>query len=94
MSLQVEQVLSRAAVPSAWALFSREVSEAMLDDDTLAETFATGGRSNLLSQLLLERLVFCDADVAAALEGATGAEGALRTWTTVRGRELDRGSEL
>ena len=94
MSSQVEQVLSRAAVSSAWALFPREVSETMLDDNTFAEMFASGGRSDLLSQLLLERLVFCDADLAAVVEGATGAEGALWTLATVRGSELDRGSEL
>ncbi len=66
----------------------------MLDDNTLAEMFATGGRRDLLSQLLLERLVFCDADLTSVIEGTSGAEGALRTLATVRGSELDRGSEL
>ena len=36
VSSHVEQVLARAAVTSAGALFLREVSEAMLDDHTLA----------------------------------------------------------
>ncbi len=76
---QVEQVFARAAVPGEWALFLREVSEAMLNDNTLAEVRATGGGRDLLSQLLLERLVFCDADLASVVEGTAGAGGALRT---------------
>ena len=83
MPSHIEQVLARAAVPSTRALFPREVSEVMLDDNTLAEMFATGGRRDLLSQLLLERLVFCDADLTSVVEGTSGAEGALRTLATV-----------
>ncbi len=41
MPPHVEEILPRAAIASARALFSSEVSEAMLDDNTLSQMFAT-----------------------------------------------------
>ena len=45
----IEEILARAAIASARPLLAREVRKAMLDDDTLAEMFATRRRSDLLS---------------------------------------------
>src|SRR5258708_34558280 len=56
--------------------------------------FASRGRSALLAQLLLERLVICDADHASALEAPSGAGRSYRAPATVRGVEPDGGSKV
>ena len=64
---EVEKVGSSAVVASAPTLSLADVSEAMLDDYSLAKATASLGRGNQLAKAVLEVFVFSDVDGAATV---------------------------
>lgn len=59
---EIEDVLVHSDVACASALACCDVSEAMFDSDALAQPSAACGSGLQHSELLLQALIFCDAD--------------------------------